>query len=109
LRAGNEKDDDEADTVGCCSLRVEHVKLHKHVEEIGENVVEFDFLGKDSIRYNNKVAVDKRVYKNLKLFMENKNADDELFDRLNVRRFRKIIFHLFISSLLDNNSKCLFK
>jgi DNA topoisomerase-1 len=92
LRAGNEKDDDEADTVGCCSLRVEHVKLHKHVEEIGENVVEFDFLGKDSIRYNNKVAVDKRVYKNLKLFMENKNADDELFDRLNVRRFRKIYF-----------------
>ena len=29
LRAGNEKDTDEAaDTVGCCSLRVEHIKLH---------------------------------------------------------------------------------
>eukprot|EP00850_Spirogloea_muscicola_P017956 SM000159S01787 [mRNA] locus=s159:266749:269294:+ [translate_table: standard] len=27
LRAGNEKDEDEADTVGCCSLKVEHVKL----------------------------------------------------------------------------------
>lgn len=27
LRAGNEKDDDQADTVGCCSLRVEHVSL----------------------------------------------------------------------------------
>lgn len=26
LRAGNEKDPDEAaDTVGCCSLRVEHI------------------------------------------------------------------------------------
>ena len=25
LRAGNEKDEDEADTVGCCSLRVEHI------------------------------------------------------------------------------------
>ena len=26
LRAGNEKDSDEAaDTVGCCSLRVEHI------------------------------------------------------------------------------------
>jgi len=84
LRAGNEKDDDEADTVGCCSLRIEHIKLHKQVEDIGENVVEFDFLGKDSIRYQNKVAVDKRVYKNLVLFMENKNPEDELFDRLNV-------------------------
>ena len=28
LRAGNEKDEDQADTVGCCSLRVEHVNLH---------------------------------------------------------------------------------
>ena len=28
LRAGNEKDEDSADTVGCCSLRVEHIKLH---------------------------------------------------------------------------------
>jgi DNA topoisomerase-1 len=27
LRVGNEKGDDQADTVGCCSLRVEHVKL----------------------------------------------------------------------------------
>lgn len=29
LRAGNEKDDDEADTVGCCSLRVEHISKLK--------------------------------------------------------------------------------
>jgi DNA topoisomerase I len=27
LRAGNEKDEDQADTVGCCSLRVEHIQL----------------------------------------------------------------------------------
>ena len=49
LRAGNEKDDDQADTVGCCSLRVEHIVL---VEQRGDQefIVEFDFLGKDSIR-----------------------------------------------------------
>jgi DNA topoisomerase-1 len=50
LRVGNEKDEDEADTVGCCSLRVEHIKLYDKIESIGENIVEFDFLGKDSIR-----------------------------------------------------------
>ena len=33
LRAGNEKDEDTADTVGCCSLRVEHIKL---TEKMGE-------------------------------------------------------------------------
>jgi DNA topoisomerase IB len=47
-------------------------------------VVVFDFLGKDSIRYYNEVPVEKRVFKNLQLFMENKKTGDDLFDRLNV-------------------------
>jgi len=82
LRAGNEKDGDEsADTVGCCSLRCEHITLHKHLDG-SDYVVEFDFLGKDSIRYYNKVAVIKQVFKNLTLFMENKQGPDDLFDRL---------------------------
>ncbi|KAJ8303442.1 hypothetical protein KUTeg_019838 [Tegillarca granosa] len=55
LRAGNEKEEGEtADTVGCCSLRVEHIKLHEKYDDL-EYVVEFDFLGKDSIRYYNRV------------------------------------------------------
>jgi DNA topoisomerase-1 len=61
LRAGNEKEEGEtADTVGCCSLRVEHISLHPELDG-QEYVVEFDFLGKDSIRYYNKVPVEKRV------------------------------------------------
>lgn len=49
-------------------------------------MVEFDFLGKDSIRYQNKVPVDRQVFKNLKLFVKGKKPEDDLFDRLNVRR-----------------------
>ncbi|KAI8800083.1 hypothetical protein BJ742DRAFT_843064 [Cladochytrium replicatum] len=75
LRAGNEKSEDEADTVGCCSLRVEHITLHS------PNEVEFDFLGKDSIRYTNTVKVDAQVFTNLKIFKKPpKKPDDELFD-----------------------------
>ena len=48
LRVGNEKGEDEADTVGCCSLRVEHVSVHEKLPQII-----FDFLGKDSMRYYN--------------------------------------------------------
>ncbi|XP_051538523.1 DNA topoisomerase I, mitochondrial-like isoform X2 [Myxocyprinus asiaticus] len=81
LRAGNEKDDESADTVGCCSLRVEHITLHRHMDG-QEYVVEFDFLGKDSIRYYNKVPVEKQVFKSLKLFMDNKDPEDDLFDRI---------------------------
>ena len=87
MRAGNEKETDEtADTVGCCSLRKEHITLHEQ-KDGKQYVVEFDFLGKDSIRYQNSVAVEKRVFKNLQLFSENKSGDDDIFDRLNVSRF----------------------
>jgi DNA topoisomerase-1 len=58
LRVGNEKGEDEADTVGCCSLRVEHIQLNSETTE-----VTFDFLGKDSMRYLNTVKVDEVVFK----------------------------------------------
>ncbi|KAK6293192.1 hypothetical protein J4Q44_G00366930 [Coregonus suidteri] len=89
LRAGNEKEESEtADTVGCCSLRVEHITLHQ--EKGGQEfMVEFDFLGKDSIRYYNEVPVEGRVFKNLKLFMENKEPEDDLFDRINTTYLNK--------------------
>lgn len=91
LRAGNEKDVDEAaDTVGCCSLRCEHIQLHEKLDD-NDYVVEFDFLGKDSIRYYNKVPVEKRVFKNLKLFMENKSGSDDLFDRLDTASLNKYL------------------
>uniref|UniRef100_A0A669D3W2 DNA topoisomerase I n=1 Tax=Oreochromis niloticus TaxID=8128 RepID=A0A669D3W2_ORENI len=89
LRAGNEKEEGEtADTVGCCSLRVEHIKLYPKLDD-QEYVVEFDFLGKDSIRYYNKIPVEKRVFKNLQLFLENKQPEDDLFDRLNTSILNK--------------------
>ncbi|EGV64959.1 DNA topoisomerase 1 [Yamadazyma tenuis] len=77
LRAGGEKGDDEADTVGCCSLRYEHVTLRP------PNTVIFDFLGKDSIRFYQEVEVDKQVFKNLKIFKKPpKQPGDDLFDRI---------------------------
>ena len=49
-------------------------------------MIEFDFLGKDSIRYFNRVPVDRQVFKNVRHFMKDKNGGDDLFDRLTVRR-----------------------
>jgi len=84
LRAGNEKGDDLADTVGCCSLRYEHVTLEP------PNRVIFDFLGKDSIRYYNEVEVSKQVYKNIEIFKRPpKKEGDMLFDRLNTTILNK--------------------
>ncbi|KAF8630622.1 hypothetical protein AX15_002775 [Amanita polypyramis BW_CC] len=83
LRAGNEKGEDEADTVGCCSLRCEHVTLES------PDYIIFDFLGKDSIRYYNRVQVDAQIFKNIRIFKENKNEDDNLFDRVTTSSLNK--------------------
>ncbi|KAG1364253.1 DNA topoisomerase 1 alpha [Cocos nucifera] len=87
LRAGNEKDDDEADTVGCCTLKVENVVL------VSPNKLQFDFLGKDSIRYFNTVEVEPPVYKAIGEFQTARKSDgskksdgDDLFDLLDTSK-----------------------
>jgi DNA topoisomerase IB len=87
LRAGNEKGEDEADTVGCCSLRLEHVTLLPKDEENPADRIQLSFLGKDSILYEQVVEVDPQVFKNIKIFKaEPKTQEDDLFDRLTVSR-----------------------
>ncbi|KAF2858760.1 hypothetical protein K470DRAFT_272146 [Piedraia hortae CBS 480.64] len=84
LRAGNEKGEDEADTVGCCSLKFEHVTLRQ------PDTVIFDFLGKDSIRFYDEVKVDPQVFKNLRIFKRPpKKEGDEIFDRLTTSGLNK--------------------
>ncbi|WVQ84420.1 hypothetical protein IAT38_006572 [Cryptococcus sp. DSM 104549] len=84
LRAGNEKGEDEADTVGCCSLRYEHVTLSP------PSTVIFDFLGKDSMRFHQEVEVDAQVFKNIKLFKADpKKKGDDIFDRLTTTLLNK--------------------
>ncbi|KAJ4826024.1 DNA topoisomerase 1 beta [Turnera subulata] len=80
LRAGNEKDEDEADTVGCCTLKVENVEC------ISPNMLKFDFLGKDSIRYVNTVEVELPVYKAIGQFQTSKKPNDDLFDLLDTTK-----------------------
>ena len=78
LRVGGEKDkDEEADTVGCCSLRVEHVKL-----DVPENELHLNFLGKDSIEYDNSNEINPRAYSLIRKFMKNKPGEAQLFDKV---------------------------
>lgn len=98
LRVGNEKGEDEADTVGCCSLRVEHINF------VPPNTIELDFLGKDSIRYFNSVQVEKAVYDNLKLFCRNKRPGDDIFHRLSVTGLND-----YLKELMDGLSAKVFR
>ena len=59
LRVGDEKDPDEADTVGATTLRPEHVTLHP------DGSAEFRFLGKDSVLWHKKLDLPVVVQRNL--------------------------------------------
>jgi len=63
LRVGDEKDKDEADTVGATTLRPQHIRI------IGNGFVKFDFLGKDSVRWRKEVELPHPVVGNLQQFM----------------------------------------
>jgi DNA topoisomerase-1 len=65
LRVGDEKDRDEADTVGATTLRPEHITLHD------DGVAEFRFLGKDSVLWHKKLELPEVVLQNLEELMEN--------------------------------------
>jgi len=81
MRVGDEKDPDEADTVGATTLRKEHIKLTN-------NSIEFDFLGKDSVRWKETISAegqDKQFYDNLKEFISNKKESEEIFDGITSR------------------------
>ncbi len=59
LRVGDEKDEDEADTVGATTLRPEHVTLHP------DGTAEFAFLGKDSVEWHKTLVLPPKVRQNL--------------------------------------------
>jgi len=72
IRVGDEKDPDEADTVGASTLRPEHVRFN------GDGAVTFNFLGKDSVPHVFRIELPDKAVRNLKEFAV--DARSTLFD-----------------------------
>ena len=60
-------------------------------------------MGKDSVRYVNRVAVATRVFKNLQCYMKNKQDGNQIFDSLNVSLFAA--FEEFGQKLLKHSAR----
>jgi DNA topoisomerase I len=68
MRVGDEKDPDEADTVGAITLRKEHIKIEG-------DTIHFDFLGKDSVRWVKQYKAPPSVIRNIQKFMNEPNQE----------------------------------
>lgn len=101
MRVGDEKDEDEADTVGASTLRVEHVNVR-------ENEITFDFLGKDSVRWEKTLAIedenDRALADNLKEFERDKAPTDQLFPDITSARVND-----FLKSVMPGLSAKVFR
>jgi len=92
MRVGDEKDTDEADTIGASTLRVEHLKF-PNVN--GKVQIEFNFLGKDSVPWQKVLEIStpdtKALYENLLFFMKGKDRKDEIFEDITSAKVNKFL------------------
>ncbi|UCD95849.1 MAG: DNA topoisomerase I [Candidatus Bathyarchaeota archaeon] len=77
LRVGDEKDPDEADTVGATTLRPEHISFRD------KGVAVFDFLGKDAVRWQKRTRLPEPVIQNIQELMG--SAESAIFKGVNSR------------------------
>jgi len=82
IRVGDEKDPGEADTVGAITLRPEHIRIEG-------DMLNFDFLGKDCVRWEKKIEAAPLVIRNIQEFSKQKS--EYLFEGINSRKVSRFL------------------
>ena len=97
MRVGDEKDEDEADTVGASTLRTEHLVLDG-------DLAKFEFLGKDSVLWQKSETLPPAVAKNLRDFTAGKQPGDLIFHNVSSGMVNQ-----FLSSIVPGVSAKVFR
>jgi DNA topoisomerase-1 len=82
MRVGDEKDSEEADTVGAITLRPEHIKVESET-------LHFDFLGKDSVRWVRSIEAPKIIIENIDHY--SKICEEYLFEGIDSKKASKFL------------------
>jgi DNA topoisomerase-1 len=82
MRVGDEKDPGEADTVGAITLRPEHIKLKG-------DMLHFDFLGKDCVRWVKNVQAPPSVIRNIEHYA--KTSKEYLFEGIDSKKVSRFL------------------
>jgi len=83
MRVGDEKDPGEADTVGAITLRAEHITING-------DVLHFDFLGKDCVRWVKNVQAPPSVIRNIQQYMADKSKE-YLFEGIDSKKVSRFL------------------
>jgi DNA topoisomerase-1 len=82
MRVGDEKDPDEADTVGAITLRSDHIKIEG-------DTLHFDFLGKDCVRWEKSLQAPQAVIRNIRHYAE--NSREYLFEGVDSKKVSRFL------------------
>ena len=82
MRVGDEKDPEEADTVGAITLRPEHIKIEG-------DTLHFDFLGKDCVRWEKSVQAPLAVIRNIEQYA--KTSKEYLFEGVDSKKVSRFL------------------
>jgi len=82
MRVGDEKDPGEADTVGAITLRAEHIK-------IDSDMLHFDFLGKDYVRWVKSVKAPPSAIRNIEQYA--KTSKEYLFEGVDSKKVSRFL------------------
>ncbi|UCB59986.1 MAG: DNA topoisomerase I [Candidatus Bathyarchaeota archaeon] len=96
LRVGDEKDKDEADTVGATTLKPKHITFGKN------NAVTFDFLGKDAVRWKKTIRLPPKVLSNIKGLVQ--SAQSSIFEGVRSKNVS-----VFLDEVVPNISSKVFR
>jgi DNA topoisomerase-1 len=83
MRVGDEKDPGEADTVGAITLRAEHITIQG-------DVLHFDFLGKDCVRWVKSVQAPSSVIRNIQQYGADKSKE-YLFEGIDSKKVSRFL------------------
>jgi len=82
MRVGDEKDLGEADTVGAITLRPEHITM-------AGDMLHFDFLGKDCVRWVKNVQAPPSVIRNIEHYA--KTSKEYLFEGVDSKKVSRFL------------------
>jgi len=103
LRVGDEKDPDEADTVGATTLRPSHIAIN------AQDRVTFDFLGKDSVRWQKEVTLPEEVVTNLKELIDQAQKQTNTAEATIFNGIRSEHINGFLSEILPGLTAKVFR
>jgi len=95
IRVGDEKDPEEADTVGAITLRPEHIKIEG-------NTLHFDFLGKDAVRWVKQAEAPQGAVRNIQEFSG--TCKEYLFEGIDSKRVTR-----FLSEVMEGLTAKVFR